>query len=323
MPVIFLDGIYRMGREEKITFLAQMHSFSTGFVIRQALGSGLLKVKGEAFRLAGIAMGRLEKRALQDRIWYMDQQITWQVETIKKEMQKYTNMLAAYSDRDIERMLREKILEISGSTEDVPETALAGALLYKLARPYSIDPSHFTSMEELEEEVFNAVIREEINKLRKRINCLSPREIVEFESYLAEDLAAMNDNEKKAISRALGLQDISAKDMLEFLKKAPATTLVQLIGGAYGMGAYLFLATCLHSFGLVSGISVPVGAYTMATAAASILLSGPLVILFLAGGGGYVYKATGKRIHDQLARLLLLSGHARHLLMEDEEECIE
>ncbi len=100
---------------------------------------------------------------------------------------------------------------------------------------------------------------------------------------------------------------------MNFLKTTSGVVIAQMLVGATGFGAFLFLTTSIHALALLLGIGLSFGVYTAATSALAFLLSGPFFFLVAGLAGGFLYYRTSEQLRGQLAKILIVTGRAHAL----------
>jgi hypothetical protein len=319
---LFLVGLQIMTKEDKVSLLAQLNTFTELNVINDAAQRGAKQAKkfvlgwGEkAAQWLGQQVGRPDVgRAVGE----FNDSTDWDAEVLQKEIRKEINLLADLNERQLSRMLRARTAEIAEVDEQAAEQELKVAIINRAKRALGKDFDNriFVNSTMLEEEVYAACIDELIEAIRKRLNKMTYDEEEQVGKALEQEMAKLSEMDQDAIKRATGLESLSSEAILKFLKTTSGVAFAQLLIGGAGFGAFLLLTTSLKALSLLLGVTLPFASYVAATTFLSFLLSGPFLLLIIGVSGGLLYRGTTNRIHDQLAKLLLVTGRLKYESMK-------
>ncbi|NLA58849.1 MAG: hypothetical protein GX047_05560 [Firmicutes bacterium] len=161
--------------------------------------------------------------------------------------------------------------------------------------------------------MFDYCVEEKIKQLKEQLVQMTDAELKELETIVREQFESLSKAEQAAIRETMGLEELSAKHVIGFLKQTSSVALAQMIVSGFGFGAYLFLTSLLKSFSLLLGTTFSFGVYTAATSALAFFLSGPFLLLIGLMGFGLMYGRTGNALNGELAKLLVLVGRGAFL----------
>lgn len=312
MSVLFVVGIDRLSRDDKIALLAQLTAVNAKTVLSEGAQKGLRQVKSLALAGAAKVVG-LASRDYGHNIKAWDKRLDWNVEVLRGRMAEKADSLSRLDTADITRRLRARMAQIANVEETVDGAALATAIIHRAARSLKIDVRLFPETVSLEDAVFQAFVREQIELLKKRLAQMSPAELADFEGILHDEIAKLSKADQEAIRKATGLDELSGKAVVGFLRSMSVTALTQLVVGSFGFGAFLFLTTTLKALSLLLGMTFSFGLYAAATSLLAFLLSGLFLFAVAALSGGLLFRRTSTQLDDQLAKLLVAVGRAKLL----------
>ncbi len=310
--MLFIVGLDQLSKDEKGALLAQINAITGLNVLNEGVQKGVKKAKNLVLDGAAWLAGRISEEYKQN-IEELNKRSDWDTGVLQKAIAQEVGALSRLDPADISRHLRKRLVEIAQVDENVNETVLASAIIHRAAKALKIDVRLFADASLLENEVFEACVKERISELKKRLEAMSPSEMENFEKILRDEIAKLRESDKEAIRNAIGLEELSASAIVAFLRSTSSVTIAQLVLGSFGFGSFLFLTTTMKALSLLLGVTFSFGAYTAATTIMAFLLSAPFLIMLAAISGGLILRRTSQQIDDQLAKLLIIVGRAKLL----------
>ena len=216
----------------------------------------------------------------------------------------------ALGEFDLGKNLLVRMAQIAGVDPTSSTSAVSEALIKRAAKACKIPIDQ--DIEVLEALVFEHCLEEKIAQIQEQLTQMTDSELEELEAVLREEIQSLSQAEQEAIRTTMGLDELSAKHVITFLKQASGSWRNDHSGW---FGAYLFLTTLIKSFSLLLGATFSFGVYTTATSALAFLLSGPFLLLASLMGFGLMYRKAGHTIYDELAKLLVFGGRSAFLQM--------
>lgn len=311
----FLVGLNQMSDDEKIVLTAQMRSMVWKNVFNEVFQKGAHKTKVIVFRGLEWVTDKFSEEA-SEHLSEWNSRTEWDPEVMKDRIEQECEKLSDVPLSQVEFMLRNRMIEIADLDDSAKDIALANGIIQRAAKNLDIDHKQFLDTEILENTVFERCIEEQVELLKTRLNAMTPEEIDKFEEILREEIKKLSEADQEAIRQATGIDELSAKAMMHFLKTTSGVAVAQMLIGATGIGAYLFLTTTIKAIGLLMGVTFSFGAYTTASSTLAFLTSAPFLIIVMALGAGWMYRRTEARIKDQLAKILIVVGRAKLLGQE-------
>ncbi len=197
------------------------------------------------------------------------------VDQIREEKKK----LELLSIEELRQRWLDLLADLAGVSEEMRQNPREFSLkvIKEAAGILKID-TNLVAPEDAERLVFEKYVENLITDIRKRLQKGGPELEEQLEKELRGLLEKMTAGEQEAIKQAMGLDNLTAKAMLNIFKSGGATLAV--LGGLHAAGFGLFLAavTTLKAFALLTGMSIGFGAY-MATTTFLGFLTGPVGIL--------------------------------------------
>ncbi|NLY52955.1 MAG: hypothetical protein GX063_08655 [Firmicutes bacterium] len=245
----------------------------------------------------------------------LNEQLNWDVNTIQTAIEREYRQLNRLDEADLNRHLFSRIAEIAGVESNLSVSAVGEAVIRRAAEACKIPVNQ--PVEVLEARVFDHCVEEKIKQLKEQLTQMTDAELEEFETIVREQIESLSKAEQEAIRETMGLEELSAKHVIGFLKQTSSVALAQMIISGFGFGAYLFLTTLIKAFSLLLGVTFSFGVYTAATSALAFLLSGPFLLMVGLVGLGLMYQRAGNALNDELAKLLVFVGRGAFLQLED------
>lgn len=321
---MFLVGLQKMTKEEKMILLAQLNTLTGLNLINDAAQKGAKKAKNFLLSLgekgAQWVGQRVGQPDLGRAVGEFKESTDWDAEVINKKFREEIAFLADLDEREISRMLRKRAVEIAEVDEQATDQVLSTAIINKAKRALGkkFEESVFENSVQLEEEIYAICISELIDEIKKRLNVMSYDEEERVKKALEQEMARLSEIDQEAIKRATGLESLSSDAIMKFLKTTSGVAFAQLLIGSTGFGAFLFLTTSMKALSLLMGVTLPFASYMAATTFLSFLLSGPFLLLIAVVSGGWLYRGTTSKINDQLAKTLLFTGMLKYKSMESQ-----
>jgi hypothetical protein len=312
--MLFIAGISQMSREEKIALLAQMNCLTGLNVLSEGFQKGAHKVKKVLIGGTSWLAGRAGLSGLQCRINEINTKTDWNTDVLRNKIATEIEVLSELDQSEISRRLRQQIIQIAQIDNKDNETVIATAIIHRAAKALKIDVRLYTDILSLENKVFEECIREQIENIKKNLAIMSDVELNDFEDILNQELGKLSQAEKEAIRKATGLEELSSRAIIIFLKTTSTAALAQLFISGFGFGAFLFITTSLKALSLLLGMTFSFGIYTAATSTLAFLLSGPFMLIIAALSGGIILRKTSVTLADQISKILVLTGRSKILL---------
>lgn len=193
------------------------------------------------------------------------------------------------------------------------ENEIAEGIIAKAASHLRLNLEDCPNSEAKEEKIFTVYIEEWVQNIKERLRSISSDQEEDLKRILNQNLKKLSHAEREAIRKAIKTDELSGESLLRFLKTTSGIAIAQMLVGATGFGAFLFLTTSIHALGLLLGITFPFVTYTAATSTLSFLLSGPFLLLIAGLSGGFLYHQTTEGIKGELAKMLIVIGRAHNL----------
>lgn len=194
-------------------------------------------------------------------------------------------------------------------------SAIATAILRRAARSRNIDPHRFATDTDLESAVFRECVRRYVEEIKRRIETASEASYADVERGLRDELAKLSAAEAEAVRRSLGLDALSARAVLTLIKSSSSAAIAQTVVASFGFGSFLFLTTLIKAISLLFGVTFSFGVYTAATSGLAMLLSPTVVPVVGAVAGGAALVLTGRRLRDEMAKLVIIVGRGKLMSM--------
>ncbi|NLV91721.1 MAG: hypothetical protein GX030_04915 [Firmicutes bacterium] len=310
--MLFMIGLDRLSREEKIALLAQLNAINSRNVLSEGAQQGLKRGKDLVFQVSQLLLGQFSSDWAEG-VKRMKEQLDWDVNTLQAAIEREYRQLDALGEFDLGKNLLVRMAQIAGVDPTSSTSAVSEALIKRAAKACKIPIDQ--DIEVLEALVFEHCLEEKIAQIQEQLTQMTDSELEELEAVLREEIQSLSQAEQEAIRTTMGLDELSAKHVITFLKQASGIALAQMIISGFGFGAYLFLTTLIKSFSLLLGVTFSFGVYTTATSALAFLLSGPFLLLASLMGFGLMYRKAGHTIYDELAKLLVFGGRSAFLQM--------
>jgi len=317
----FLIGLNKLNREEKISLLTQINVTSLMNLSYDEIQKFGKKTKEGIFGLLGKAVEVIpdnlirklntEKEVIKNNLEKFDKDSDWDPNYIDRKLSEEKELLSRNSDLEIDALFKQKLFSIAELQGEYNDTLITNSILHKAASAMKIDIRLYSDSVSLENAVYEKLLYELIENLKAKLSSMSSEEEEKLEKYLREELKKLSDADLDSLKKMIGGGEITSKALLSFFKTTSSIALVQLALGGMGFGFYLFLSTFLKSIGLLLGVTFTFGTYTALTTVFGFILSVPFLII--AGGlsFGYLYNKTGKKLNDEFAKLLVLTGKSK------------
>ncbi|MGI6114275.1 MAG: hypothetical protein ACOYEJ_09190 [Mahellales bacterium] len=315
--MLFIVGLDSMSREEKIALLAQMNCLTSLNIINEGTQKGIKTTKQKVLKGVSWITGKFSKK-YGDKIERLNIQSDWDVEILREKIAKEHQRLVKLTDAEISKYFREKLIKLAKVNKVVDDKIIANAILHRAAKSMNIDVRLYLNAEALENAIFEAAIIEQIEQLKKFLELISAEDIEGFETKIKGELSKLSQVEIEAIEQAMGIENLTSKAFISFLKTTSGTAVAQIALSGFGFGIFLFLTTSIKALSLLLGITLPFSVYTTATTTLAFLLSAPFFLIIAAVSGGLIIRFTDKKIDDHMAKLFITIGRLR--LMSKREE---
>lgn len=302
--MLFMAGLETLPREDAVKLAAQLNVFKTATLVRCGCADFATKVKG-FFGISPLAghypVGLPVGTALR-----FPSELESTIAQAHKELEKLP-------DAEIYSLLHRHLATLAELHSGRNKTAVACAVVLLAAKSFKIDSTSHTSPLTLENAVFEACVRDMVDQIKSTLSKVSSGDADRLEALLREELSRISAADADAIRKATGIEELSAKALLSFLKTSSSTAIASLVVGSLGFAPFLALTTAMKAITLLIGVTLPFATYTAASSTLAFLLSGPFLLAVLAVIGSVGWKRADNAIRDQLVRLVILVGRANTL----------
>ncbi len=312
MILLFLIGIDRMSRDEKLTLLSQLNSVSGMSVLNEGFQRTAKTVKN---KMLGFTVCTLQNigalKPMTSSIRRFNENTDWDPNIIQARINSEYQQLSGLTDAQLKSALFNKIAAISGADKDGDPKVVSRRVVQLAAKAVGITPSVYKTDTMLEADVNEACIKEQVDNLKKTLEVMSEEDMEQFKDLLNQEISKLSSADREAIKKATGLETLSSDAMFSYLKTLSGTAFLQIAGGAFGFGLYMFLSSALSALSLLFGITLPFVAYTTFSSMAAFMLSGPFFVLVAGLAGGIMVHKTNLKLNGQLAKMLVMAGNAK------------
>jgi len=312
--MLFMVGLDNLSREEKIALLAQLNAINSRNVLYEGARRGLKKGKDFVFGVSEFLMGRLSSKWA-DRVKGVNDQLDWDVNTLQRAIEEEYRQLNTLDDSDLVRHLLVRAARIGGVDPTASKRTISEAVVRRAAGACKIPL--IEDMEAVEAAVYRRCMEEKYAQIKEQVDKMTDSQLKELEALLQGQIQGLSKAEQEAIRAMMGLEELSARYMISFVKRTSSIALAQMIVSGFGFGAYLFLTTLIKSISLLLGATFSFGVYATATSALAFLLSSPFLLLAGLIGFGLTYQKAGSALNDELAKLLVLVGRSAFMQSPD------
>lgn len=300
----FLVGINAMSKEEKASLLAQIECFAS---LRLMLGEGGRQLAGKTKAFWQGLLRKTRSNAGDSLDGTLD------YTSLAKRLQQRTMQLASLNEKTVDILLKLALTELVKVPFKADPSLVADKILRRAARSLKIKHAALIDSAVLEQKVFEGCINEQIERLQKRLSSLSDSQREELNRLLLAELEKMGQADQEALRQAIGVEELSADALVNFLKTTTGVAMAQLLLGSFGFGAFLFLTTFLKAFSLLLGTTFSFGTYLTATGLLAFILSFPFLLLLATSTGGIMLVQLQRQLADEVAKLVVLAGRSKLL----------
>ena len=309
--MLYYLGLSRMSREETIALAVQIKTLTGLNVISDSVRKTSAKAKAAILEGLSGLLDRQGKSEYANHVREADRKIDWNTDTLSKTMDRQFARLSLLNDEQLTSELRLCLKKITGLKEVLDDQAIAYGVLERAARSMGIDPTCYVDAAQLELIVFDTAVQRQCEALEKKLRKLSPEEREKLATILEGELNRLSQSEREAIRLFTGAETLSGQAMLTFLRTLSGVAMAKLAFAGAGFGAFLFLTTAMKATSLLLGVTLSFGTYAAASSLLAFATSAPIVALALGLSGGYILHRTSGRFEDQLAQLVVVTGHWR------------
>ncbi|NJD22052.1 MAG: hypothetical protein FIA82_05215 [Melioribacter sp.] len=308
--MIFMLGLEKLSKEEKVSVLSQVEVLNTMTLINDSLQKN--SKKGKEFLLN--FSSKLTEKHFPDfskKIIDLNNTSDWDAEVMKNKIAQKYKQLCDLTEDQLNTLFTEKIKKLANFDIKVSNEILANGIVHRVAKAMKLDTRLYLNNIALENAVFEESIKEQLELIKKNVNSMNPDELNKLEELLDIELKKLDECQKDAIKNALKIEELSAKAMISFIKTLSTATAIQVILGSFGFGFFLFLTTFMKAFGLLLGLSFSFGTYAAVTSAFGFFLSFPFLLITFFVSTGFIVKLTNNKIDDEISKLLILIGRSK------------
>ena len=309
--MLYFLGLSRMSREESIALTAQLKVMTGLNLVGDSVRKTTARIKNSLMGGLERLLERQGRSQYAEQVLEMGRKVSWDTEPLARSIHTETAHLSLLSDGQLADELRGELRKLSGQDTAADERSVAVGILERAARSLGIDPSCYVDPVQLELVVFEKAVLRQHEELKKRLRSLSSAEMEKLAAVVEQELNRLSRSEREAIQQFAGTEQLSGKAMLAILRTMSGVALAKMIFAGAGFGAFLFLTTVLKATSMLLGITLSFGAYAAATSLLALLASGPVLLLVAGLSGGFVLRKTNRQVEDQLAQVVVVSGHWR------------
>ena len=309
--MLYFLGLSRMSREESIALTAQLKVMTGLNLVGDSVRKTTARIKNSLMGGLERLLERQGRSQYAEQVLEMGRKVSWDTEALAHSSHSETARLSLLSDGQLADELRGELRKLSGQDTAADERSVAVGILERAARSLGIDPSCYVDPVQLELVVFEKAVLRQHEELKKRLRSLSSAEMEKLAAVVEQELNRLSRSEREAIQQFAGTEQLSGKAMLAILRTMSGVALAKMIFAGAGFGAFLFLTTVLKATSMLLGITLSFGAYAAATSLLALLASGPVLLLVAGLSGGFVLRKTNRQVEDQLAQVVVVSGHWR------------
>lgn len=309
--MLYYHGLSQMSRQEALDLTAQLKSLNGLSAMEDSLSKTALQFKKKLLGGMASVLERKGHKGYAEKVRQVEQRFNWDCERLSRRFEEETIWLSRLTDAQLLAQLRKEFEQLAEIKSDGSDQAIAEGILRRAARSLDINPLHYLDLALLEMIVFEASVDRQISELKNRLQAMGPDERAKLELLLQEELNKLCKHEREAIRRFSGLDQLSGQAMVNVLKTMSGVAVAKMVFAGSGFGAFLFLTTLLKGTSLLVGVSLSFGTYVAASSALAFLVSAPALFLLLGLSGGFVLHNTSRKIGDQLAQMVLVSGRLR------------
>lgn len=314
--MLFMLGLEKLTREEKVSLLSQIEVLSTGILIKDSIAKKTKQLKDSTFNTASKILSKLSKDN-ESKVKNISTDLDWDVEILQKKMKDISEHLQTLSDDEISNRMLEKIKKLAKFSKEVTPEILANGILHRVADSFKLDKRLFVNSVDLENAVFEECIKEQINAIKKKINKMNQLDLDRMEDLLNTELNKLSEANRETIRNTLKVDEISGKALLKFMNTVSATVLVQMVINGFGFGFFLFLASMMKAFSMLLGVTFSFSTYTAVSSAFGFFLSLPFLLIVILISGGILTKYNNSKIDNEISKLIVIIG--KYKLIHDAE----
>ncbi|MGI6037612.1 MAG: hypothetical protein ACOYD6_05230 [Limnochordia bacterium] len=317
--MLFVVGLDSLSREEKLALAAHLKAINS----RNVLHDGLIRSWTRAMAMSALAtqyvLSLFQSRSPKDAAGMKElngimEHGSEKASILQAAVEQEYRRLQILSDVGLNKCLRMGMARIGGVESRADTATISEAIVKKAAKACKLPTDG--PLEPLEEAVFAHCLEEKMAQLKEQVSRMTDAQLKEFEAILNTQIQSLSKAEQETMGATLGLEELSAKHLTNFLKQTSSIAIAQMIISGFGFGSYLFPTTLIKSVSLLLGVTFSFGVYTTATSALAFLLSGPFLLLASLMGFGFMYRKAGDSLNDELAKLLILVGRSAYLQSE-------
>ncbi|NMB16169.1 MAG: hypothetical protein GX980_03545 [Firmicutes bacterium] len=317
--MLFMVGLELLSPEEKIALLSQLNAVTSLNVFNQGLQKGFKTLGDGVASITTWLVGRASPRT-GELMRQTKDALSRDVDVINRAVDNEAMRLSRLHPRTVSRQLYRKVRALAQVDASATRDQIAAALINRAAVNLGMDVHLYPDAISLENAVFEAIIKEQMEALKARLAGASAKEIADLEEILGQELAKLSEADRKAIREVIGVDEISARTFINFLHSTSALIAAQTLIGGFGFGSFLFLTTAIKAFSLLIGVTFPFSVYMAATSTLAFLLSAPFLAISATFLGGYVLRKTSTRLDDELAKMIIQVGRVKLLANKTEAE---
>lgn len=308
--MIFVVGLQSLEKEQKTALIATGYALSPANLLLEKASQISLNVKDKALSTMSQLLMQFDRNAGKKlKAW--NEKTRWNTSIVQDKYQAVINNLESMEEEQIDNILREEIYRLSGAGPETEMADAATALILKKGAELKVAVEEPFNLLEYEENVYRACFEEFVSLLIERIKQMSPSELRDLKRNVQEVIDGLDQAEKDAIMKYAQISDLTGQVLVNYLRNSSAAVLTQLMLGSTGFGIYLAITTVMKGLSLMVGVTFPFTAYITATSILSIILSGPFLLLVLAGLTGFTFHKTQEKVDEYLRSIYLVYGFSK------------
>ncbi|WP_431028804.1 hypothetical protein [Lysinibacillus sp. LZ02] len=234
-------------------------------------------------------------------------------EALKEEVKK----LERYSDIELQvKLLTEmtRVLDINGMRYDCLEDIETQSEVIVQATHQQMLKSDkdYAAFIELanEQEAYQLMIQYQMQKLFAAFDAkfreLSEEQSTNFTEKIQQLLTGLPIEKQQQLKQSLDIAELTHETLRMAILTQGSVIVLSMIVEVAGFSAYTTLTTAIASTMALSGVALPFGVYTVATALFSMMMSPFMLIPLALGGGGLLLKHQNKHVKKKLLPLGIL-----------------
>lgn len=308
--MLFVDGLERLGRDEKIWLMAQINALTSTNLVMDGVEKSARAVKD----IAVDQVARATRRALPSRsprIEEWRQDFDWDPEVINRKVAAEIEALSELADAQLDSELHLQLRRIANVNSEADCDEIAEGVILRAARSLGISVEEYGSLEDVEAAVFVACVAKQIDLLLELVGEMQADEAESAAAKLGEELESLAPDEIAAVCEAIGIESISEEAVAAGLRFCRAVPMAQMVCDDFGYASTKFLVSLGKAVGFALGCAFLPGVIGGVDRFMACALSPFIAVL----SGRAALATSDRMLYDELARFLIVIGHG--VVIED------